>query len=99
MRVRELAPDIFLADPSNQLVFTHIWHIGLDYLLSAFSDQYNENPINIMRRPRRCTRLQHGWSSPFFFSLDNATSTSLFMYPNLNKWLADNTANVEVLIR
>lgn len=41
---------MFLAGhPNHQLVFMRIWQIDPQYLLTAFRDHYNDNPINITR--------------------------------------------------
>lgn len=88
---------MFLAGhPNHQLVFMRIWQIDPDYLLTAFRDHYNENPINITRILDVAQDLKILDSllevQPFAFSLDVAALASRREYLNLDKWLSDNTA-------
>jgi len=82
--------------PNNRLDFMRIWQIDPDYLLTAFRDHYNENPINITRILDVAQDLKTLDSllevQTFVFSLDVAALASRREYVNLDKWLADNTA-------
>ncbi|KAG8817898.1 hypothetical protein FRC17_011048 [Serendipita sp. 399] len=86
---------MFLAGhPNHQLVFMRIWQIDPQYLLTAFRDHYNDNPINITRildvaqdlKAKALLEVQ-----PFAFALDVAALASRREYLNLDKWLADHT--------
>ncbi|KAG8755159.1 hypothetical protein FRC14_004305 [Serendipita sp. 396] len=87
---------MFLAGhPNHQLVFMRIWQIDQQYLLTAFRDHYNDNPINITRILDVAQDLKILEAllevQPFAFALDVAALASRREYLNLDKWLADHT--------
>lgn len=88
---------MFLAGhPNHQLVFMRIWQIDPQYLLTAFRDHYNDNPINITRILDVAQDLKILEAllevQPFAFALDVAALASRREYLNLDKWLADHAA-------
>ncbi|KIM32540.1 hypothetical protein M408DRAFT_316396, partial [Serendipita vermifera MAFF 305830] len=88
---------MFLAGhPNHQLVFMRIWQIDPQYLLTAFRDHYNDNPINITRILDVAQDLKILEAllevQPFTFALDVAALASRREYLNLDKWLADHAA-------